>query len=662
MSGKSLAHCCRYLLIPCLTLVLLGTDATARVPLLQDGKTSLYQRVLTRHGAELQPRPDQGAATTIGTFSRLYVYDRDTRNGARWLEVGNDSAGAILGWVREDQTVPWRQQLCLVFADRKNRERTLVFNSAASLTDLLNQPRPDQITHALVIDETRRRADPRIVSIEPEGTKNFEDEFYLLPILEHRDTLAGGREPVKLLRIIAVTDPDRGPPPKPAGSVVVLRSFRGAVVFVVDATASMGPYIQAMKDAIRKLQSSIESKNSDALAFGLIAYRGDPATAPQLEYATRRLVDPSEPDSAARFRRALDTLTEAQVSTGDHFTEDALAGIDLALQGTQWETFDARYIILVTDAAAFENGASVSGKSIDWAVAQAQRKDIAFYVLHLVTPEGAANHALARDQYRRLSTYSAVNDHLYFDFDFGGTGHFQDFIDALAKSLITNVQRSARGETGAGAATVAAAPPTAPVSADPAQRQLERLRQLTSQVGRVQVLDWLGAQGNTQIPLDFEGWIADKDFNDPATRVVDVRVLLTRNQFSDIATITEDILASATRHLQPASDFFSNLKQLAVDYSTDPNRLAWRNIDRLGDHAVLRDYLDDLPYQSEVLKLRESIWASWGETAQRQFIDRLQWKLDRYRFALNNPDVWIPLAQGAPPDEHVYPVPLEMLP
>jgi serine/threonine-protein kinase PpkA len=635
--------------------LLLGIAASVfaqRAPLPQSpGDDLLFQRVLTRHGAELSSSPDGPSKGRVDTFSRLYVYGRDMAAGKTWLEVGSDSRGTIAGWIPEADTVPWRQQLCVVFADRTHRERMLVFENQTDLRDLLRRSRPYDLVRDLLADEAKRRADPRIVGIEPESVPDMDSHFYLLPILEHREVSAKGGEPARLLRVMAVTDPatrsdsDR--------DVIKLRNFRSVVVFVIDTTESMGPYIEAMKRAVAGIQRGISSDDSD-VSFGLVEYRGDAARVPGLGFASRYPLKPGGSDNLGRFQAALDRLYEAPVSSGDHFTEDALLGLERAIRESPWGDFDGRHLVLVTDAASFEGDRSLTSLDLAWAADQARRQDIALYTLHLQTPDGQANHARAKKQYERLSSPSGTGSPLYFVLALGGAGYVGSVVDGLARTI---VEDTAKG------VSTKPSPPSAPSpSSDPVKRRLEHIKYLASWVGYAQRLAYYQRKGESAPPLDFQGWVVDRDLKDPGIPALDVRVLLTRNQLSDIAAITDDIVNSGLSGKRPAPDFFGNLQQLAVDYSWDPNRLAWSGVDRFDEHALLNRYLDDLPYRSEVLKVSSSIWSRWDRHQQMDFIGRLQFKLNRYRLLLANPDIWIALAKGAPVDEQVYPIRLDALP
>ncbi len=103
---------------------------TDRAPLLQAGKKTLFQRVLTRPGAMLTEQPGGDAGRLVDAFSRFYVYAESERDGERWLEVGVDTKGKISGWLLAGDTVPWLQQMALAFTNPgAARERALFYDS-----------------------------------------------------------------------------------------------------------------------------------------------------------------------------------------------------------------------------------------------------------------------------------------------------------------------------------------------------------------------------------------------------------------------------------------------------------------------------------------------------------------------------------------------------
>ena len=74
------------------------------------------------------------------------------------------------------------------------------------------------------------------------------------------------------------------------------------------------------------------------------------------------------------------------------------------------------------------------------------------------------------------------------------------------------------------------------------------------------------------------------------------------------------------------------------------------------------EYLEDLPYQSEVLNLDEETWKGWDGLAQEKFIRNVSTKLRHYQRYNADVDRWVKLTASADARDDVYPVPLEMMP
>ena len=126
------------LLTACLALTLLVVPvahAQSRKPLLIDGKTELFQRILTRPGASIAQGVGAPGAKALEPFTPLYVYQRHPADGGgqTYLEVGTDAKGTIVGFLPEPETVPWRHALVLAFSERVNRERALFFRERSGL-------------------------------------------------------------------------------------------------------------------------------------------------------------------------------------------------------------------------------------------------------------------------------------------------------------------------------------------------------------------------------------------------------------------------------------------------------------------------------------------------------------------------------------------------
>ncbi len=96
-------------------------------PLLQDGKKTLYQRVLTTPSCKLYAKPGDASGAAQEAFSRYYVYTRQSVGGTDWVQVGLDTVGKKIGWLDAKCTVPWKMQMSLAFTNPAARDLSLFF-------------------------------------------------------------------------------------------------------------------------------------------------------------------------------------------------------------------------------------------------------------------------------------------------------------------------------------------------------------------------------------------------------------------------------------------------------------------------------------------------------------------------------------------------------
>ncbi len=108
-------------------------------PLVQEGKTALYQRIITVPGAAISRSDNDSAAPRIvPPFSTYYVYERRQSGGQEWLQVGTDSTGSIAGWLPGEQTVDWKQTLTVAFRDPQQQPRVLLFSDRDALKTIVS--------------------------------------------------------------------------------------------------------------------------------------------------------------------------------------------------------------------------------------------------------------------------------------------------------------------------------------------------------------------------------------------------------------------------------------------------------------------------------------------------------------------------------------------
>lgn len=635
-------------------------------PLIQAGKKTLFQRVLTTPGCQLSTAAGGTAGAPQPAFSRFYVYERAQAGSAEWLKVGPDSFGKTTGWLPAACTVDWKMQLTLAFTNPANRDRLLFFKERSALEGILDAPDPVSKIAPLRAKLKQGTLAPGVLAQEPEYFVDLQKQFYLLPILSGEEVMTEEGFRTRILNVASVSKADSattqagtvnpgatGAAGSTANAASQLKEFSAAVVFVIDSTISMDPYIDRTREAIRKVYQQIEKENlGKQVKFGLVAFRSSTKAVPGLEYVSKMYADPNQVKDSADFLSKVADLKQAKVSSSS-FDEDAFAGVMHSIDKVDWTQFGARYVVLITDAGALEGTDKLSstGLSADQVRLEAANPGVAVYTLHLKTPAGIKDHGKAEAQYQNLSTYPGTNTSLYYPVNAGDVGEFGRKVDALAAAITTQVKAAYMGDDAIGSALNA--------KADPAE---QKMLEDAALIGHAMQLAYLGEKTGSQAPPVFQAWIADRDPIKQNIPTTDVRVLLTKSQLSDLSDVMKQILDAANEGLISPTEMFERLRSVAATMGADPNQLKQNGNAKLADMGVLGEYLEDLPYQSEVLNLDEETWKSWDGLAQEKFIRNLSTKLRHYQRYNADVDRWVALAKDSDARDNVYPVPLEMMP
>jgi serine/threonine-protein kinase PpkA len=626
-----------------------SAQQAARQPLLMEGRTALFQRVILRPGARLAERPDANApAQPTPGFGVFYVYARQGSGADSWLEIGAAQDGRTQGWVPAERTIDWKQTMVLAFNNPAGRERAMFFREAETPRALWLNTRGGAAEAARLREAARANTEGPVIALEPENFIDITRQFYLLPIISADRVENEAAQEARLLEVISA--PAQAAPPPPADPDA-LRNYRGAVVFVVDTTISMGPYIDRTREALKRVVDRIrDTAVRDNFRFGMVAFRDHLGGNPRLEYVTRMVSLPELAEASDAILPRLSQLAEARESN-EGFDEDSLAGIKLALDEVPWQQYGGRFVILVTDAGARDakdpRSQTQMGPEEMRQLAQSEAKQVAIYAIHLKTPEGRNNHARAERQYRELTRFGAAGE-LYYPINEGNMGQFGQTVDALTDALLAQVA-AAVGRPIAGI--------RAPQSA--AERRISEQAEI---VGTAMRLSYLGRERQQTAPDVVRSFVLDQELNPtdprPERRPLDVRVLLTRNQLSDLATTLRNIIqAQAAARLSPES-FFERVRAAAAATARDPRRMA--EFQRLG--GAFGEFLQDLPYQSQIMEFTQEEWNSMGAGRRTEIVNALEAKLRLYEEFNRQPSLWVSFDGGRNPGEAMYPVPLDALP
>jgi hypothetical protein len=622
-------------------------QAAARLPETLPGAPGLYRRIIVRPGSALSPQPG-GMARPVQGFSVFYVYGRRDEADGTWLEVGPALDGRVSGWLPEARGIPWRHNLVLAFNNPAGRDRAMFFRDAATSRALWMNPAERAAQSARLRADAEAGRDGPVIALEPETHVNITEQFYLLPVLDSTPLQnERGESALQLEVISAPLAPQQSQPAEDEA----LRNFRGALVFVIDTTLSMGPYIDRTRDAIREVIGRIRGTEvGERFRFGMVAYRDHTGGDPRLGYVTRMISQPdlTEPPEAILAR--LPDVQEAQASN-DGFDEDAIAGLDMALNEVKWEPFGGRFVVLITDAGTRDpnDPRSATRHSIEniRALAAHPQRRVMMTAVHLRTPEGAANHRRAERQWRELTETGSAAGALYFPVRNGDVGEFGRTVDALTRGILDQVGRIIGRPVGQPAATTEAE---------------RRVSEQIASVGQAMRLAYLGEARRQAVPDVVRSFVLDQDLQDPTPprRPLDVRVLLTSGQLSDIAETIRTIVESSNADRLSAAQFFERMRAAMGATVADPRRVPQSQSAELG--SVFGDALRDLPYQSPFMEITFEEWRNMSHGRRREITNRLESLLRLYAEYNRERRFWTQLDGNTNPSEAVFPVPLDNLP
>ena len=617
------------------------------VPLRMEGKKTLYQRVLTRLGAEIHESPDAQSPVIarVPPFSIYYVYGRKTTEVGEWVQIGPSGRAGVSGWTRAEQLVPWKQMLVGLFTQPGNRYPALFLRDRDTLVDLLESELG--VSQAGRMREQARRGggDSPVVALEPDTYIDPRTNFYLLPILSHYQADDDFATKVLNVAVVNANLQQQGTQTTKGDEADSLAGFKVAITFVIDTTLSMGPYIDQTRDAIRRICDKTQTTEwRDRFNFAIIAFRDSLQARPELEYTWQRVAGFKDGQDCDALLQEAETLSEASASSKG-FNEDAYAGVNAALTELDWEPFGGRYIVLITDASA-RSGTdrySSTGLNAQELSSKAHAQGVAVLALHLLTTEGEHDQERAAGQYRTLSTWPNLRP-FYYPLP-AGAEQFGTEVEQLADALIGQLGKDVAGFLdGSGREQPASA---------------QRSRDI-DQLGHAMRLAYLGRTQDTAAPEVFDAWVAERNVQDRRKLALEIRVLLTKDQLSDLQTALRQVVEAGDLTDLAPEDFFSQVRKLLIVAQRDSAELARANT--LGDSVVLGEYLDGLPYRSALSGIDQDSWLAMGAGERQEIIDDIEAKIHLYQDIHDDQDLWITLDDGHSKGDAVYPLLLSDLP
>ena len=627
--------------------------AQTKSPLPIEGKTSLFQRVLIRERIEARIEPNSEAtAVALSPLQVFFVYERD----GDWMQIGAGDQGEGLMWIPEGAAIPWNQNIVATLEGSDNVGRVLFFNDIDPIYDILESENPggaaeDARDEALAAEQEGEPSET-VIALGPRETIDQRQNLYVMPILSMEESVFDIGPFVNLLQV-AVASANAPNISKQPSDDKARGDLKTAVVFVVDTTISMGPYISATRDALQEVyREAAGSAAAGAISFGLVGYRDSLEAAPDLGYDVRTFVDLQQGLNVDNFLTGIAQMQEAD-SSSKNFREDSYRGVEYALEDMDWSEFGGRYIVLVTDAGprAFGDPYSATGLSAE-SLNRIIRERIggAMAVMHLRTERGAGDHPSAEAAYKQLTAFPNSTP-LYYPIENGDPAIYKE----SARSLGGIVAQHTSSYRRSGGDEI--------LDEDAITDEGDSRFSGLSTASRTMQLAYLGKTEGARAPDLFEAYVADRDYDRTGLKPLSIRLLISKADLSNLEQAMRIIVDQAERNVVNPDQFFAQVLGVAADMSRRPDQVSRQSDPNLAETVGLEEYLSDLPYKSQIMAITEDDWVRLSISEQQTIVNGLYDKIERYRRYNESTDQWVDyLGAGPQAGNLLYPMLLDDLP
>jgi serine/threonine-protein kinase PpkA len=629
---------------------------------------SIEDKVLTQPFASIFSEPSRSASLlreNVPTFSTFYIHER----AEGWFKIGGDTTEKAVGWIRDTDAVEWKQSMLVRFSDREDLSKVLMFNDREKLKSLLGLSRNDRAN----------RVNDFYQAIE---TGNIPDEFpvsaiapriavgmnaQMMPILDSLECRVDQFEG-RLLKVAAVaqtrgatnirdTETRRSTISLPDFGTSDVRSRNIDLVFAMDTTLSMGPFLEKTLRAIEGIAKTIE--NSDSLSrsvrFGFWGFRDDSDLIPNIEYTTRNYTPVLK--DVASFLETLQTVKETKTDSID-FEEEVLAGFHDAVTKTKWRDDSIRLLILVGDAPGrkpgfksphYRNGPVGTKAKMDVHELRTLANENSVFVsgLFLKHPRFREYWAPGIAQFRTLA--SNPNGITFTSLNAADPSEYERWARVAGVQLLKFKQNPAEALTGGGVESIEA-------TGSPEEKGAVMMNQLF----RGAVAQWLGKKKAAKVPQDLVAWISDKDLRNGARQSLLVRVFLTKGQLNALKVCLSEVLDAATRNKVTGEGFFKALRAIVVVAGKDPSKV--QKATTLQESGIIPDFLRNLPYKSKIMDMNDDQWRNLSANEQQDLMEEINSKLTLYAQLHDTPEKWRPLSPGDESDNWVSEIDIDNLP
>ena len=412
---------------------------------------------------------DNIAIENIPGFKSLYVFAREDLDQGQnsptdpggWYQVSYGVKGPAIGWMQARDVLEWKQALIVSYRhpglEDMRRDPVLMFRSLDALREVVESPVRENVMTMLYGKISKGDIPPLLASKEPERYVDIDEKFYLLPILDFEVEEINGDE-VRYLQLAAAVPRKRGTDilededywkeseTEQGVSEKQAKELKIEVVFVMDMSRSMQPYIDSTRDAIKELVRSIASDDvKNNVSFGLVGFRDDTRKIAALEFTSKNLTP--ELVDVDTFVKLLEEEARATSIGSMDYAEEVYAGVDTGL-GSAWAGDAIRILFLVGDASAHEPGheQSTTGKNAEVLNQAARTAGVRIFAVHLLDPKMTSDHAIARRQYTVLSQFDGADESALVEVSTDDKDGFSKIVKTSTGIIFNTIEKAGQGK------------------------------------------------------------------------------------------------------------------------------------------------------------------------------------------------------------------------
>lgn len=599
------------LLLIILTLFLSSTGINAQTPLKEGDlflkgiakkKTAIYKKAST----------GSGKVTKLEPFDIVYIYGKGS-----FYKVG-PTPNEVTGYIPKSDLTEWNSRLCLHFTPLKGRQPGLVFNDPESLKECLRGTQD--------FYDTNGRPHSKSIAMEPD--ENLADQRFtmLLPILdEERMRLGTGQHMAYKIGFLSGGDASYAAPAESSKR----RSSKVAeleLMFLIDATGSMQPYIDGTKEIVKNVTQRILTSREGGCRFGVTAYRDY-----EDEFVYRQFSN-----LTSNSYKSVAALSSIAADGGHDTPEAVFDGFLGSLTETNWhETQNTlRLIILIGDASAHPPGAVGNPKNISSRQLLQKASEMKVRTLAVKLDHGSSDSEGAGQFMELAEGLTEADKGSFIDVPFKGTMD-SEFIDKTSAKIEAEILRLEK-------MIKVIRDSEESIYKDPV------FPAGTSRTDRAIILKNVTIKSGSPRPIEFNtGWI--NEFTKDGSKLLNSYVYMTKDEFdlmikyikfsSDVIKDTDKALAGTIKEV--------------IEVSTGET-LEGTDLEVHYKKAL------SLPVKSDILRIPVSELHSWGEERKSRILKLAEGKYNQLEIWGNNLENWYE-APGGGGFKYTF-VPVDMLP